>query len=103
VDVDSVYAATGKGGIPMLKIAVATSDGQKIDEHFGQAKAFQIYDVAEDVRSSLSRNGTLPLIVPAIRQSATQPMQRWRNLPMWTRSSSTGSAPAPPRPLQGGE
>jgi hypothetical protein len=42
VDVDSVYAATGKGGIPMLKIAVATSDGQKIDEHFGQAKAFQI-------------------------------------------------------------
>jgi len=32
----------------MLKIAVATSDGQKIDEHFGQAKSFHIYDVAED-------------------------------------------------------
>ena len=32
----------------MLKIAVATNDGQKINEHFGQAKVFHIYDVAED-------------------------------------------------------
>lgn len=32
----------------MLKIAVATSDGRNIDEHFGQAGVFNIYDVADD-------------------------------------------------------
>ncbi len=32
----------------MLKIAVATSDGKNIDEHFGQARVFRIFEVAED-------------------------------------------------------
>ncbi|MBI1921007.1 MAG: dinitrogenase iron-molybdenum cofactor biosynthesis protein [Geobacter sp.] len=29
----------------MLKIAVATSDGTSIDEHFGQAREFRIFEV----------------------------------------------------------
>lgn len=32
----------------MLKIAVATSDGVNIDVHFGQAKSFHLFEVAED-------------------------------------------------------
>lgn len=31
----------------MLKIAVATSDGVNIDEHFGQARVFRIFEVEE--------------------------------------------------------
>jgi nitrogen fixation protein NifB len=31
----------------MLKIAVATSDGLNIDEHFGQAKSFRVFEVDE--------------------------------------------------------
>jgi nitrogen fixation protein NifX len=32
----------------MAKIAVATSDGNTIDEHFGQARVFRIYEVNDD-------------------------------------------------------
>ncbi|HEY6007665.1 MAG TPA: NifB/NifX family molybdenum-iron cluster-binding protein [Geobacteraceae bacterium] len=37
----------------MLKIAVATSDGQNIDEHFGRAKTFRIFEVEESGAFSL--------------------------------------------------
>jgi nitrogen fixation protein NifX len=32
----------------MLKVAVASNDGITVDEHFGRAAAFRIYDVHED-------------------------------------------------------
>jgi len=32
----------------MLKVAVASNDGITIDEHFGRAESFLVYEVAED-------------------------------------------------------
>jgi nitrogen fixation protein NifB len=37
----------------MLKIAVASNDGSTVDEHFGRAKAFCIYEVEDDGTSRL--------------------------------------------------
>ena len=37
----------------MLRVAVASNDGVLVDEHFGRAKAFRIYEVAEDGASRL--------------------------------------------------
>jgi nitrogen fixation protein NifX len=37
----------------MLKIAVASNDGSTVDEHFGRAKAFYIYEVEDDGSSRL--------------------------------------------------
>ncbi len=37
----------------MLKIAVASNDGNSVDEHFGRARAFHIYEVEDDGTSRL--------------------------------------------------
>lgn len=37
----------------MLKIAVASSDGSAVDEHFGRARTFRIYEVEDDGSSRL--------------------------------------------------
>ena len=37
----------------MLKVAVASTDGTLVDEHFGRARVFRIYEVEEDGLSRL--------------------------------------------------
>jgi nitrogen fixation protein NifX len=37
----------------MLHVAVASNDGLTVDEHFGRAKSFRIYEVCEDGSSRL--------------------------------------------------
>ena len=38
-----------------LRIAVATKDGSKIDQHFGQAEVFYVYDVDASGAKEVSR------------------------------------------------
>lgn len=40
----------------MLKIAVASNDGVTVDEHFGRAGTFRIYEVSDDGASRLLEN-----------------------------------------------
>jgi nitrogen fixation protein NifX len=51
----------------MLKIAVASNDGITVDEHFGRAKTFRIYEVEDNGASRLLENReikSLPSVSP---------------------------------------
>ena len=51
-----------------MRIAVATADGQNVDEHFGIARSFQVYDIeavlagriGEYAYDDLMGNGIIP-------------------------------------------
>jgi nitrogen fixation protein NifB len=48
----------------MLKIAVASNDGTTVDEHFGRAKIFRIYEVDDNGASLLLENREIKPLPP---------------------------------------
>ena len=48
----------GKGGLRPARVAVATKSGGLVDQHFGHAKEFLVYDVAHDGVRLVGRRST---------------------------------------------
>lgn len=55
----------------MLKVAVASTDGIHINEHFGRASEFMIYEVDEEGKYSLIENRKT---IPTAPVTAMSPM-----------------------------
>jgi predicted Fe-Mo cluster-binding NifX family protein len=47
-----------------IRIAVASNDGTKVDQHFGQAESFYIYDVSETGAIEIERREVAPSALP---------------------------------------
>jgi predicted Fe-Mo cluster-binding NifX family protein len=43
------------------RIAAASTDGKTINEHFGKASSFLIYDIGKESRTFVEKRGVMPL------------------------------------------
>jgi len=46
-----------------MRIAVATTDGQNVNEHFGKAEEFHIFDIAEGTPRFVEKREVTPLSI----------------------------------------